>query len=379
MRPLTIFQGGLFAALVLGIAAAAGTRAVPFHLPAHAEWFDGRLAKAFESHYDEVFPAKTLGTNLWAAVEYVLFGEGRPGVVVGKQGWLYTDEEFRTAENAEQHIATHLALIPWVRDELARQGTSLLVAVVPSKVRIYPEFAGERQPARVHGGLYQRAQRALTNAGITSPDLARSLNECKRTQPAFLRTDTHWTGAGARCAAEGIAAAAREAGLAAPVARYRTRVERIEPHRGDLFKFLPLEPYFARFMPPGETVEILRTEPESGDSGGLLDDSATPRVVLVGTSYSADSRWNLTGALQEALREDVANYAVRGQGPFMPMLDYLLRSTELPFAPRLVVWEIPERHLPIGQDLKVTRDAQAAPVCDSAARAPAGRSEEDLL
>lgn len=369
MRSLTIVQGSLFAALVLGVAAAAAGRVVPYHLPDNADWLDGRLAKAFETHYDERFPGRTLGTNVWAAIDYLLFAEGRPGVVVGREGWLYTDEEFKTYVDAQAAVATHLALIPYVRDELARQGTQLVIALVPSKARIYPEYVGDRQPASVHADLYARARAGITGAGIVAPDLAQALAGCKRNAPAFLRTDTHWTPAGAQCAADAVRGAAQAAGLVepgAPVAGYRTRVASTATHRGDLFKFLPLDPYLASLLPPAEQVEVRHTESASAtDGAGLLDDSDMPQVVLVGTSYSADARWNLTGALQQALQQDVVNYAAEGKGPFEPMLAYLLASGDLPAAPRLVVWEIPERYLPMAQDLRVERKAPATTVCET--------------
>jgi alginate O-acetyltransferase complex protein AlgJ len=358
MRALTIVQSSLFAMLVLGIAAAGVVRVVPFDLPAGADVIDGRLAKAFETHYDARFPARTLGTNVWAAIDYVLFDEGRPGVVVGRDGWLYTDEEFKTYADAEVTIATHLALIPWVREELARQGTELVVALVPSKARIYPEHLGARRPAALHEGLYARARHALEQAGIAAPDLAQALTECKRSEPAFLRTDTHWTPAGARCVAQAVRAGARTPPGAVA---YETRIGPATEHRGDLLSFLPLDPYFSSLLPKPELVEVSHTERVAESGGdGLFDDSAAPEAVLVGTSYSADARWNLTGALQEALQQDVVNYAAKGQGPFVPMLDYLLNSSSLPRAPRLLVWEIPERYLPMAQDLRVARDAPPA-------------------
>lgn len=371
MRTLTIVQSSLFAALVLGMAAAAGSRVVPLRLPAGADWFDGKLAKAFESHYDARFPGRTLGTNVWAAIDYVLFNEGRPGVVVGTQGWLYTDEEFKTYAGADATVTTHLALIPWVRDELARQGTELVVALVPSKARIYPEFLDERRPAALHDGLYARAHAALRTAGIAAPDLARALEACKRQQPpgenVFLRTDTHWTPAGARCAAQAVRATT---GTAGGGQHYRTQTTATEEHRGDLLRYLPLDPYFADLLPPPEPIELRQTErlaDAAGPAGGdaLLGDDAAPEVVLVGTSYSADARWNLTGALQEALQQDVVNYAALGKGPFVPMLDYLLNSASLPSAPRLLIWEIPERYLPMAQDLRVVRDTATPATCEA--------------
>ena len=364
MRALTIVNSSLFAAFVLGVAAAAAARVEPVDLPSPGGWLDGRAAKAFESHYDERFPGRTLGTNLWAAIDYVLFDEGRPGVVVGADGWLYSDEEFKTYAGADATVATHLALVPWVRDELARQGTQLVVALVPAKARIYPEHLGGRRPAALHEGLYARGLDALRRHGIVAPDLVRTMEGCKNEQPAYLKTDTHWTAAGARCAALAVRAAA---GVEpAGPERYRTRtLAAAEPHRGDLLNFLPLDPYFAALLPRPEPIERRQTErvDDAGAGQGLLDDTGVPAVVLVGTSYSADPRWNLTGALQDALQEDVANHAAEGKGPFAPMLDYLLNSEDLPAPPRLVIWEIPERYLPMAQDLRALRHGAVPAGC----------------
>ncbi|HUR41956.1 MAG TPA: alginate O-acetyltransferase [Verrucomicrobiae bacterium] len=365
MRALTILQSSLFATFVLGMAAVALARAVPYEgidgASGEAEWLDGRAARAFEGHYDERFPGKTLGTNLWAAIDYVVFDEGRPGVVVGANGWLYTDEEFKTYPGAEAAITSHLALIATVRDELKRQGSELVIALVPSKARVYPEHLPERRPAAIHESLYGRLRQGLRDAGIAAPDLAVTMARCKRAAETYLRTDTHWTPAGARCAAQAVAATLGSPRK--PPFTFYTHTASVETHSGDLLRFLPLEPYFASLLPERESVEVRKTErAAAGQAESLLGDGELPQVVLVGTSYSADPKWNFTGALQESLQEDVVNYASVGKGPFVPMLDYLLNSAALPAAPRLVVWEIPERYLPLAQDLSARRPDSAA-VC----------------
>lgn len=375
MRAIILWQGGLFAALVLAIAALAGVRMTPVPLPAaradSGQWLDGRVARSFETHYDAVFPGRSFGTSLWAAIEYVLFAEGKPGVIVGRNGWLYTDEEFRTYPDAEGTLGAHLSLIQWVDAELASQGTRLVVALVPSKARLYPEFLGRREPASIHQDLYYRAQEAILGAGIGAPDLASALADCKRMNPVFLRTDTHWSPEGARCAAEALTRGARRPGEA----RYATRVERVERSHGDLTKFLPLAPYFSGLMPPQDSLAVRITEPVgvTVDADALLGEAPDPEVVLVGTSYSADPRWDLAGALREGLQEDVANLALPGQGPFAPLLQYLQDRAPHPDSvpPRLLIWEIPERYLIQPRDLKVAAGSAVCPP-ETAAPAPAG-------
>jgi alginate O-acetyltransferase complex protein AlgJ len=315
---------------------------------------DGALAKAFETHYEEHFPAKQLGVNLWAALDYTLFREGRPGVVIGTNDWLYTDEEFSVAEDARAAFHANFAQITAARAALEQAGVALVAALVPAKARIYPEFIGKRKPAAPHSDLYDELLARLAAEGIPTADLRAPLTNGKRERQTYFRTDTHWTPWGARIAANEIANLARTAGLAPEGSSdYETRLQRAAAHRGDLLNFLPLDPWFTQLLPPREPLDIVRTDITHLEGGSapspaaadLFGDGALPQVVLVGTSYSANPLWNFTGFLKEALRAEVASYAREGVGPFRPMLAYLKSADFREHRPRLVIWEIPERAL----------------------------------
>jgi alginate O-acetyltransferase complex protein AlgJ len=350
MRRASTFNAVLFAAFVVVIAAVALARAWGFRPEANESVVRGKLAHAFESHYDAVFPARTFGVSLWAAIDFVFFHEGRPGVVLGRDGWLYTDEEFKLADGARRELDRNLALVAWVHRELARRGIALVVAVVPAKARVYPEHLDRRKPPSLHRELYADVEAALSAEGIASANLLAPLEAGKSEEPTYLRTDTHWTPFGASLAAAAVARSARSAKLDG-TAKFRTVEAGEKPHRGDLFNFLPLDPYFAFLLPPPETFEAVRTE-AVGDAGAtLLGDAASAPVALVGTSYSAESQWNFAGALEASLHADVMNYAKDGEGPFAPMLRYLESDDLRTAPPRLVVWEMPERYLLAHQSL----------------------------
>ena len=51
------------------------------------------------------------------------------------RGWLYTDEEFDIADDAQTSVAANLAAIAQARDELAQAGVKLVAVVVPAKAR----------------------------------------------------------------------------------------------------------------------------------------------------------------------------------------------------------------------------------------------------
>lgn len=362
MRQAALMSSGVFAASILVLGAAGALKITDYRNAASvsslANIIEGRAALAFESQYNARFPVKTLGTNLWAAIDYALFDEGRPGVVLGKEDWLFSDEEFKTYADAETRARSHLALVTWVRDELQRRGSTLLIALLPSKARVYPEHLGRRKPSAIHADLYPRLARDLIAAGVMHTDLLGALKNGKTEDAVFLRTDTHWTPWGARVAAQAIArqlTSAKLAGQGSTV--YHTQTAAPQPHRGDLFSFLPLDPYFAALLPPGEQIAVPQTASaaETTSAADLFGDDKAPTVALIGTSYSANTLWNFTGALQQALREDVVNYAQQGKGPFVAMLDYLAR-TDLPATPpRLVIWEVPERFFPVAYDFSAYR------------------------
>ena len=333
------YFNALIAAAIVALSISSVVRALPFHWPDGAPITSGEVADRFEDHYDEHFPLKTLGTNLWATVELLVFGEGRPGVVVGREGWLYTDEEFEVHADAGDRVRAKLDAITSIRQALADRGIELQVALVPAKARVYPEFLAERRPDAERVALYQRARNVLIRQGIDVPDLHVALDTCKRAEQVFLRTDTHWTPQGARCVASKLAGRG-------PIDIHdgdRLGPSQQELH-GDLTRFLPLDPWFESFLPQPDQLTRLDQEVPSGAGNALLGEAALPEVVLIGTSYSADPRWGFAHFLMQAFDEDVLNLANEGEGPLSPMREFLRNPLDI--TPRKVIWEIPERYLP---------------------------------
>lgn len=348
----------LYIAIFLGLLLALGIWSLrsfsSFSTSAETTVLDGKWTKAAETHYDDEFPIKRLGTNLWAALDYKLFNEGRPGVVLGKDQWLYTDEEFDAVVNAEQNEADNLALIQGVRDALQAKGSKLVLAIVPAKTRMYPEHIGNNKPASLHTELYQQFHADVAKAGIVAPDLLQPLLAAKQKGQVFLRTDTHWTPMGAEVAAQQLGLTiAEKSPLEGEPEQFVTQAKESGPYKGDLTNFLPLDPLFSNLLPKPDTLQQMSTDlVESAPAGddALFADSDVP-VGLVGTSYSANPNWNFVGALKQALRSDVVNYAEDGKGPILPMLKYLQTDAFKNSAPQVVIWEFPERYLPAHNDL----------------------------
>lgn len=312
--------------------------------PREGSFWHGEQAATYEKAFNEALPFRDAAVATWGVLEYALFREGLEGVVVGREGWLFTNEEVTFYSDASTETARKLAFIKQVRNELRDRNIGLIVALVPDKSRVYAEFVGRALP-RYTENRYAAFRKSLTAAGILAPDLLAPLLRAKAQTQVYLRTDTHWTPAGAEVAATALAKALVRAGIAELFASdYTTAVTGEAAYRGDLLNFLPLGALQARLGPAPDRLESRQTTAASA-AGGLFGSQSVP-VTLIGTSYSADDRWNFSGALQTALGADVLNLASEGQGPLPPMRAYLESPEFKDAPPSLVVWEIPERYLP---------------------------------
>ncbi|MDE1164963.1 MAG: alginate O-acetyltransferase [Pseudomonas sp.] len=353
-RSLRVLYILLFLAVLLGMGIWSLWSFASFNRTEQMTVLNGKFTKAVETHYDDQFPIKRLGTNLWAALDYKVFKEGRPGVVLGRDQWLYSDEEFNPVANSQQIEADNFALIKGVQNTLKQHGVQLVLAIVPAKARLYPEHIGDVAPAELHEDLYQQFHAQAQQAGIFAPDLLGPLQQAKPNGQVFLRTDTHWTPMGAEIVAQNLGQAiASKTPLSGEPQSFVTESDASKPYKGDLTNFLPLDPLFSNLLPkPDElaqrTTKAAQDKAAGGDS--LFGDSEIP-VALVGTSYSANPHWNFLGALQQALHSDVVNYAEDGHGPILPMLKYLQTDAFKNSAPQVLVWEFPERYLPMKNDL----------------------------
>lgn len=275
----------------------------------------------FEKVFNEALPLYQPSRSAWGMAEYALFGQGRKGVVVGQEGWLFTDEEFACPRGWRTTLGRNLNYISDVRRSMAAQGIPLRILVIPAKLRAYPQFP----LTACRQGLYE--------AGLLASGSGIDLLALMQAQPAqtFMRTDTHWSPAGAIVAAGAIARSAPEL----PHTGFEWILKDVIPFTGDLSRYLP-----GVAVAPEELVEASVSNP----SASLLDDEAPP-VVLVGTSYSANPQWGFTDALRFSLKADVLNKADAGLGPFRVMQNYLNDKSWQTTPPKLLIWEIPERYL----------------------------------
>ena len=306
---------------------------------------DGQWASRYQERYEEALPLRPLGAAVWDLLRYSLFAEGARGVLVGRDGWLFTAEEFETGRADGEPLAAQLDRVGELARVLAARGVALVVVLVPAKARVYPELLGRYTLPAALEGRYEAVRRGLAARGVEAPDLLEPLAKARRRQEVFLRTDTHWTPYGARVAAQAVAPAvtAELQRAGSPRAAFTAASGGVREHRGDLLNFIRLGPWFEGLGPPPDTVTPISAVSGQRAELGLFDEILIP-VVLAGTSYSAGTLWSFEDALKAALQADVLNVAEEGRGPFVPMEALLEGPVLADLQADVVVWEIPERY-----------------------------------
>lgn len=306
---------------------------------------DGRDTAAYETVFDKNLLYKQASIDLWSMSGYILFGEGKEGVLVGKNGWLFTNEEFFYDQNFEKVIETNKTFIAKTAETLQDKSIKLVIVLIPSKARIYGDQLGRYNYPSYWQDQYQLLLDFIAQQNIHVVNLLKIFESSKESN-IFLRTDTHWTPLGAR-----IAALATDAVI---TVKYPYLSWQVTDHKSKKLEEIEHEGDLMRYTLQGKPADILNlrkdrfykwqtivVNPQEED---LFADKKLP-IVLVGTSYSANKLWNFHGFLKEALGVDILNIADEGRGPFTTMNNYLSSDAFNKSKPRLVIWEIPERYI----------------------------------
>ena len=280
----------------------------------------------------------------------------------GQQDWLFLADEFTPHSHAKTSAAARADEVIALRKRLASEGIELLVVVVPDKSRIADTHLGAlHRPPEFVDRIGQWTG-TLAKAGVDVVDLSAVLGKLQQQgDNAYLRTDSHWTEAGASAAAVQVAQRAQALGVVVSNGsslQMTGRETRIRP--GDLVRLAGIDSLPLALQPRPESTQQSRFEVGQAGSGpaatattarppattsndDLFGDAALPTVAVIGSSFSRTS--NFVPFLAQALNAQVANFALDG-GDFAGAAHaYFASSAYKQTPPKLLIWEIPERVL----------------------------------
>lgn len=307
---------------------------------AYSLFMDGKLLRKFEQVYDKRFFLREPSVQLWADARYELFHEGTSGVVLGRDGWLFTNQEYRVPNDLEHNLGLQLKQIGEVQARLAAHNKRLIVLPLPMKLDIYAEHTLRPVDPRAIS-LYDHFVEQLQQQEVTVVPLRSRFLAARDEVPLFLKSDTHWTPQGAREAARELA---RQHPELIGTTAYASQALAEKSIKGDLMNYIQFDQrsdppaYGAGTIPLFETLKASQTVSDSS----LFGDEPQ-HIALVGTSYTKIDDWNFSGFMKEALSTDLFSVAVEARGPFEAMNEFL-KSDQLTNASLdTVIWEFPLR------------------------------------
>lgn len=349
----------LSGAVSLIYAVAAGRIVFPPE-PSARTFLTGELTTELSSNLAKApFPA--FMAQLERGVSWIIMGSLGPRVRQGCPDWLFLTDELTVHPHAAKNGRLRSRTVAAVNQWLAGKGIELLVVIVPDKSRIQREQLCELHRPPVLDGRLRSWADNVSSAGVRvvdlEPLLSRQASEVGAAAP-FLRTDTHWSEAGADLAAQQVAVAVERLRIdIQPSKQYRLEESAPQRREGDLVRLAGIEWLSSRLQPAAEWVgnpvfhEVDAPAASSGgksqsaddDAGDLFGDENLPSIALIGTSFSRTS--SFLGYLDYRLSTSVTSFA-RDGGDFSGAAKYYFASPSfLETAPRLVIWEIPERVL----------------------------------
>ncbi len=174
----------------------------------------GRFGPDLAARFRDAAPFRDHLIRANNRLRLALFGESPvPGVVVGRDGWLYynleqaLDDYLNVLPLSEGDMAEMVRVQTARRDWLAARGVAYLIVFAPNKERVYPEHLPPGIRPLGPDSRLSRIVPRLRAAGLDVLDLREAVTAGKAAGRAYMLTDTHWNGYGGLLGASALVAA----------------------------------------------------------------------------------------------------------------------------------------------------------------------------
>ena len=169
------------------------------------------FGKDLEKYYDDHFGGRELLIACHLKIERFLFPEMTGGIIIGRDGWLYSqgqnmvDEFVGASKLTLRQLKSRKVELEDRRNELAARGIKYLFVISPNKESVYPEYLPDwLQQCSTATKTDQFVDYMRLHSTVEMLDLRPVLQKAREPAPAFYKTDDHWNLMGASIACEAI-------------------------------------------------------------------------------------------------------------------------------------------------------------------------------
>ncbi len=339
---------------------------------------DGERLRDFEDALEENSLFEDNGRQAFQFAAYLSTRALGEKATPGTGGWYFytpgvkylSEPYFRSPRSASFGKVDPVEAIVDFAAQLRARGIDLLVVPVPGKASVYPDklttAVEPGDPVYTNTTLLRQE---LAASGIETYDLHADLVRARVADPdgerLYMKSDTHWTGAGIQITARVLADRIRRGGWAPPppeTPRYRRSEVQVQRF-GDIAEMTKIpgrESFFG-----DETVRVHQVRDLT--TGDLYEDADDSPILWLGDSFSrvfqtddpeaagiiANLAYELQTPLTSIVNDGGASTLVREQ---------LARHIELLRGKKVVIWEFIERDVRFGMKgwAKVALEPDAA-------------------
>lgn len=307
-----------------------------------AEVRSGKAAREIEAALASGSHLQDLTRTRYDEAAYLLLGRTRPGVVVGKERWLFAEKRLgEPGEKKRERMEIAVRSLGVIVRDLEARGTRVIFELVPRKEALHPEML-PGDLAEPFVPIFDSVRDRMLAEGLVVPDLRPALDS--KSALKYLTNDTHWNGAGARAAALVIAQEIRGGLVGRPVPGPKLvttlRQDPPEAVRGREQRLLGFPEggvLDARFDDWNVRTVAVRPGRKRVEAGSKKD---LP-ILFIGTSMSGAKFASVSNLIGE-LGVDVQSSVMAGYGAAYHFAGIYRRilTGERP-APEVLVWEFP--------------------------------------
>lgn len=304
----------------------------------------GVFAQRVEKRLDSGSSIDELVRPRYNEAAYLLTGKTNPGVVVGKDNWLFPSDRLgEPGLKKRAEFAKSVKAMGELTRFLEAHGCLVIYELVPRKRTLYPEMLPD-ELAEPYVPLFDEVRDAMLAEGLRVPDLRPTLKPDDRV--LYLTNDTHWQPEGCRAAALFIADYLREQlpdgkvpGKPLDVVFHEYPEEDTIGYQQRLLGFERGSWLFNQFTVKSRRHgAVLRKDPD-----WMVRGSREPQpLVLVGTSMSRGPYFaasQFIGALGVQIEDHTAAGYAAGYRLAEVVGEVL---TERRPMPKVLIWEFPE-------------------------------------
>lgn len=266
-------------------------------------------------------------------------------LIPGDDGWIFRTTrdlgtDFEIKDSAKRYIKR-------IQDAFAERGYTFVMLYVPTRGLIHSDHISDENLKKYNftdidkmWGVYHDAVSSAKSYGINVVGLPK----LPKGTDFFYKRDHHWNQAGAKMAAEALAAYVKTLPVYEGLSKTEYKTREVDP-----FEFTGTSDkvfeQICKTEQPSEKITRLSTEAVdlAQNSDDLFGDVQEPEVVLVGTSNSTiePSFSNFEGFLKESLSTDILNMAISGGGIDSAMQAYLNTNHYKNKKGKVIIWEVP--------------------------------------